>query len=139
MQYQGDIYRQQPQALVAWQKNGDTLTSLKANKSQLEACRGYMADLAYDPELQLLAVTSPRGNRLTVWDLDSLQYCYSIDIAGASGIQFLKQQKVFLVSTAKGQLIQIQATKDAADTSFIALNDAIKWDNHFMLNPQKHA
>lgn len=135
MQYQGDIYRQQPQALVAWQSKNGELVPFNVANDIIESCHGYMADLAYDPELQLLAATSPRGNCLMVWDITTQRYCYAVDVLEVSGIQFSKQQKVFLVSTAEGQLLSIRAMRDRAQISVVAQYEMIKWDNHLVLGP----
>lgn len=133
-QYQGNLYRKQPKDLVAWQRKEGPLTPLKVTQQSLEPCKGYMADLAFDPRQQLLAVTTPRGNRITVWDIKRRSYLYAAEIPEVSGIQFLKEQGVFLVSNAKGQFLSVELRRERAQIMEVASFDRVKWDNHFILS-----
>ena len=131
-QFKGDIYRQKPQTLAAWQHYDGPLNALEIAGADLEHCRGYMADLAYDPQRQLLAVTSPRGNRVTFWDVKTRRYLYSIEVPEVSAIQFLSQRQQFLASSAKGQLLEIRATKEMAKISTNVTFANVQWDNHLI-------
>ncbi|PIE00169.1 MAG: twin-arginine translocation pathway signal [Thiothrix nivea] len=134
MQYQGDIYRHQPQTLVAWQQHGGELKALQIAESQISTLRGYMADLAYADDSGVLAVTSPRGNRISFWDVAALEFISALEITEPSGIQYLAQQQAFLVSAADGSLYRIPAHPDrfSAVTTLLQAEDML-WDNHMYL------
>lgn len=132
-QFKGDIYRYKPHTLVAWQNYAGPLEALKIADVDLEWCRGYMADLAFDPKLQLLAVTSPRGNIVTFWDVKTQRYLYSVNVPEVSAIQYLSEQQRFLVSSATGLLLEIRATHDDAQISVSKSFANLQWDNHLII------
>ena len=129
-QYQGDIYRKQPQTLVAWQASGGELDALTIAPEQIGGFRGYMADLAYADEAGVLAVTAPRGNRVTFWDVDSLRFISALELPEPSGIQYLAEQQVFVVSGAQGALYQVGVSGAAEQVAVLHQPEDTVWDNH---------
>ncbi|CAA6803530.1 MAG: Twin-arginine translocation pathway signal, partial [uncultured Thiotrichaceae bacterium] len=122
----------QPQALVAWQFGGGELKSLIAEQETIAGCRGYMADLAYAEEAGLLAVTSPRGNRVTFWDVGTLAFVSALELPEPSGIEYLAAQNAFVVSGAKGGVYQIAVEAELQLTTLHQLEHT-QWDNHLLL------
>lgn len=129
-QYQGDIYRQQPQTLVAWQSSGGELKPLTIAPEQIGDFRGYMADLAYADEAGVLAATSSRGNRVTFWDVNTLKFISAQELPEPSGIQYLAEQQVFVVSGAKGALYQVGVPGSAEQVAMLYQPEDTVWDNH---------
>lgn len=131
-QYQGDIYRRQPQTLVAWQPFGGELQSLAVAPQDISGCRGYMADLAYADAAGLLAVTSPRGNRVTFWDVGAMAFVSALAVPEPSGVEYLAAESAFVVSSAKGGVYQIKVGQALQLTTVHQLKHT-QWDNHLLL------
>lgn len=131
LQYQGKLYRKQPQALVAWQRAGSTLKPLTIDETSIRAFSGYMADLAYDAKRHLLAVTSPRGNHITFWNTKNLGFIHAQALPEPSGIVFDDVTSTFVVSSAKGGFYRL--TGEATDQAETLKEFAdLQWDNHMV-------
>ena len=133
LQYEGDLYRQQPASLVAWQHHGKDLQLLTIDAKAIMAFNGYMADLAYDPQQQLLAVTSPRGNHVTFWDIAQQQFLSAQPLAEPSGIAFMPDQQRFLVTGATGEIHTFQPNAAGLQATSLATSPQLLWDNHLVL------
>lgn len=133
LQYEGNLYRQQPESLVAWQTHGGELELLQISQQDIPAFSGYMADLAFDPHNQVLAVTSPRGNHVTFWDIASREFLHAVALPEPSGIAFLSQQQAFLVSDATGSLHTIKSTNGPVTASQLHKFTNTIWDNHMVV------
>lgn len=133
-QWQGNLYRQQPQALVAWQAKDQALQAFHTPPGAIKSMQGYMADLAYDPQNHVLAVTSPRGNQITFWDTDTQQFLQAVALPEPSGIAFMPEQEQFLVSSAQGGIYTFSASR----TNFVAnplhQYQDLMWDNHLVIS-----
>ena len=132
-QYQGDTYREQPQTLVAWQPYGKELQEIAIPAPLTQSIRGYMADIAFDDQNQVLAVTAPRGNRLTLWDTRESKLLQEIELAQPSGIQYVAAQQRFIVSTAKGSLLTIKLDKGQVHVDTLYSDPNTTWDNHLVI------
>lgn len=131
LQYQGKLYRQQPKALVAWQKAGQDLKALDIDSMAIRAFSGYMADLAYDTSRNLLAVTSPRGNHITFWDTKSSRFIHAQALPEPSGIVFDTSTREFIVSSAKGGVYRLSG-KVNDEIQTIQFDANLQWDNHMI-------
>lgn len=132
-QYQGDIYRRQPQTLVAWQPFGGELKPLSIDDDKIGDFRGYMADLAYADDAGVLAATSSRGNRVTFWDVTSLEFISALELPEPSGIQYLADKQIFVVSCAKGLLYQVSMSGEVRSAAVLYQSESTVWDNHLLL------
>ena len=132
LQYEGNLYRQQPQSLVAWQVKDQALQLLPIPPQILPSFQGYMADLAYDAEQDMLAVTSPRGRYIAFWQPQTAQFLARYSLNEPSGIAFNQQQQRFIVSDANGS---IHAFKYQAHQWHASLLCKLQpqWDNHLSL------
>jgi hypothetical protein len=132
-QYQGDTYQQQPQTLVAWQPYGKALQEITIPQPLTQSIRGYMADIAYDEKNQILAVTAPRGNRITFWDTQRSLLIKEIELPQPSGIQYLVGRQQFIVSSAKGGLFSVSLTNSTPIISTLYTDNNTAWDNHLVI------
>jgi hypothetical protein len=132
-QYQGNLYKKQPQTLVAWQVNGGELTTLSINRAAIKPLKGYMADLAFDSRQQLLAVTSPRGNQITFWDIAESRFLHALELPEPSGIVYQPEAGRFVVSSAKGGVYSVTTTRTNSLANPIHEYKSVMWDNHMLL------
>ncbi len=133
LQYEGDLYRQQPASLVAWQPHGGELQLLDISAADVALFNGYMADLAYDPQQQILAVSSPRGNHTSFWSTRERRFLHAHSLPEPSGIAFLPQQQQFLVSDATGGIHRFPSTLQPAPASLLHQFPDKRWDNHLVI------
>lgn len=92
-----------------------------------------MADIAFDEKNQVLAVTAPRGNLLTLWDIKSSKLLREIKLPEASGVQYLASQERFIVSSAKGDLFSVKLSDSQATVETLFTDKNTAWDNHLMI------
>ena len=133
LQYEGDLYQRQPQSLVAWQTHGKDLQLLGIKPTAIQPFNGYMADLAYDPHQKILAVTSPRGNHITFWNIETQTFLSASSLTEPSGIQFMPNTETFLVSGATGELHTVTASPTEISATKLQYMSATLWDNHLVL------
>lgn len=133
LQYEGNLYRRQPESLVAWQPAGGELRLLAIEPQALRAFSGYMADLAFDPSNGVLAVTSPRGNHVSFWDVNNAEFTHAVALPEPSGIAFLPEQGAFLVSDATGGVHTFDSTSKQAAASPLHHFPGTIWDNHLVV------
>jgi hypothetical protein len=134
LQYEGDLYRQQPASLVAWQDKGGDLQLLDISPADVALFNGYMADLAYDPRQQILAVSSPRGNHTSFWSTRERRFLHAHPLPEPSGVSFLADQQQFLVSDATGGIHTFASTYQPASASLLHHYPDTLWDNHVVLS-----
>lgn len=132
-QYQGDTYREQPHTLVAWQPYGKALQEIAIPAPLTQSIRGYMADIAFDEQNQVLAVTAPRGNRLTLWDIEASKLVQEVELSEPSGVQYLAGKQQFIVSGAKGDLTAVQLRHGRVTTQTLFTDADTAWDNHLVI------
>lgn len=133
LQYEGNLYRKQPASLVAWQVHGKELELLNIKAQAITPFNGYMADLAYDPQQDILAVTSPRGNHVTFWSVRKQQFLHATPLPEPSGIAFLPEQGAFLVSDATGNIHTLSSNLQQASASLLYQFPDQRWDNHLVI------
>lgn len=133
LQYEGDLYRNQPASLVAWQEKGGDLQLLDISPADVARFNGYMADLAYDPEQHILAVSSPRGNHTSFWSTRERRFLHAHPLPEPSGVAFLAEQGKFLVSDATGGIHTFPSTPQPASASLLHQFPDKHWDNHLVL------
>jgi len=132
-QYQGDTYREQPHTLVAWQPYGKALQEIAIPAPLTQSIRGYMADIAFDEQNQVLAVTAPRGNRLTLWDIEASKLVQEVELSEPSGVQYLAGKQQFIVSGAKGDLTAVHLRHSRVTTQTLFTDTDTAWDNHLVI------
>jgi len=129
LQFQGNLYQRQPRSLVAWQAAGGDLSLLPMTDA-VPTFKGYMADLAFDAEQRILAVSSPRGRQVGFWDTQERRFLYAHGLPEPSGISFLLQQQAFLVSDAQGGVHTLRAQAEHVQQHTLYQKNTQQWDNH---------
>ncbi|WP_300298027.1 DUF1513 domain-containing protein [Ferrovibrio sp.] len=130
MQYEGPETDQVP--LVAWHGGPEERTGLRflpIPPEQRAGLRQYCGSAAMDDGGRLLAVTSPRGNRMVLWDMDQQHYLAAAGMSDVCGVAAQADSAGFLVSNGLGRIASWQhGLKVAALQS----STGWKWDNHML-------
>lgn len=130
LQYEGNLYKQQPSSLVAWQPAGGELQLLKIAPNQIAQLRGYLADIVYDPQQELLVAATPRGHCVSIWSTATQSFIQALPLAEASGVSLGSKAGSFLVSNSQGGLYQLQTATAQANLTELKLFPELIWDNH---------
>lgn len=133
LQYEGNLYKQQPSSLVAWQKAGGELNLLKIAPQEVAQLRGYLADIVYDPNQELLVSATPRGHCVSIWSTTTQRFVQALPLVEASGISLGVEAGSFLVSTSQGHLYRLQTTANQARLTELKHFPELAWDNHLIL------
>lgn len=129
MQYEGPAT--DPVPLVALHDApGGTgrLDYLPMPEDQRAAMRQYCGSAAMDDSGRYLAVSSPRGNRVLVWDMDRLSLVQIGEARDVCGIA-AQAEASFLVSNGLGRMYRLG---DDRRMAAVAEAGQLQWDNHMV-------
>lgn len=136
MQVQRDaLSDSEPRPLVAIQRPGEALRALEDGRELGTAMEDYAGAVAVDGTSRVAAVTSPRGNVVAFWDLDSGALRGAQPFDNVSGIALSADGATFVLSGSGGQVRHIDPV------SLEELPDArsrfgdVLWDNHLVALP----
>ena len=124
MQYQGA--RQHRFPLIGFHRQGQsTLQLTKTPSTLLSAMKNYCGSVCRDPSGQYFAVSSPRGNLMTLWN-DQGDFIASKKLNDGCGIAVGKVKNSFYLSSGNGEIHYKTTQQDA----LINLFEDYHWDNH---------
>lgn len=130
MQYEGP--ETDPVPLVAVHDapaGADRLDYLPMPEDQRVAMRQYCGSATMDGSGRYLAVSSPRGNRVLVWDMERLALIRVGEARDVCGIA-AQADAGFLVSNGLGRMYRLG---DDGHMAVVAEAGRLQWDNHMVL------
>ncbi len=104
------------------------LVWLHAPEAERRAMRQYCGSVAFDRGGRRLAVSCPRGNRITLWDPRQRRFQGAVDIADGCGIAPAGSGSDFVVSNGFGELFRLPENGDPQRLAA----DGGHWDNHLI-------
>jgi len=111
--------------LAGHHKRGEEMTLLEGGTEAVEAMQGYIGSIAYSGDDRMIAVTSPRGGLVHLYDAKNGSLEEKIELNDASGIS--SREGGFIVTAGTGY---IRCTNDLREKRSVLLN--FKWDNHLV-------
>ena len=102
MQYEGPAHDRVP--LVALQRGGGPLHLLQGPGSVLRAMKNYCGSVCFDPAGGTIAVSAPRGNLVTFWDVGTGRYLSSATVADGCGVAPGARAGEFLASSGLARI-----------------------------------
>lgn len=136
-QYQGPSYDRKNVLLLI---SGGHMNYLPCDGKVMMNINNYLGSVAFDISGRWLSASSPRGNRVVVWQLvqgfKPIHYD-TLSITDACGLSANDERGGFIISTGMGHLYHYEATTKQLkpmdlDTRF---TKPFSWDNHLMLRP----
>lgn len=127
MQYEGDKRDKVP--LVGLHDGGERIRLLEAPGEVQERMRLYSGSVAYDSSGDFLAVSSPRGSLITLWDGRNGAFLGSRAAVDGSGVARAGAPGAFLIASGDGALTRIDALSGARE-ALRAPDPDLRWDNH---------
>lgn len=125
MQYQGSRRHRVP--LIGFHKGESELQLADIPKALLPKMKNYCGSVAADASGQTFAVSSPRGNLMTLWDHRGT-FIESYTLADGCGIATGKTNNSFFFSNGAGDLHQLSSNQN----TLISHNNSYRWDNHLI-------
>lgn len=134
-QDQEDFNPQNP--LVGFHRQGSPIQTHTASEGIQIQMHGYCASIATDSSGRWFAVTSPRGNLITLWDAeaqDKSQFCArTVRLGDCSGVAATGRTAEFIVSSGRGKMLRVDAQTGMVKLSDSRVqNQSIAWDNHLI-------
>ncbi len=132
LQYQGNAYQATPESLVAWLTPAGNFGLMESNPTAIQAMHGYMGDIAWHQQSNVLAVSSPKGNQVTFWNPEQQCNTWNLEVTQACGTA--STQSGFIVSTQTGALLHVKpGHTPVTPQQLLASNNSFAWDNHAQL------
>lgn len=126
-QYKG---KKQMPKLVGLQRGEGEIEMLDIDDDTLWSLKNYTASVRIGAN-GIAAVTCPRGNSLTLWDLRQKKFLKSIEIEDVGGVEVAENGKYFIVSANVGELYQINTSSLQIQPLGQVWQNA-KWTNHMV-------
>ncbi len=132
MQYEGPRGDLVP--LVALHRPGAPedapLPALEAAPGAWRAMKQYCGSVCFDSGGRLLAVSAPRGNLVTFWDVAAGVHLSSVRVNDGSGVAPGERPGEFLASSGHGGVAVIDAWSGKTTPLDGAFVETGRWDNH---------
>ena len=124
LQYQGAATDEVPLAIS--HHGEDQLSLLKANTDTWRNMKQYTASVCINSNRNTVAITCPKADLLTFWQLDSNEYITSHKLKDGAGATLVADD--FVVSTGRGRVISQQ--DPLIPGQIVADFKSLRWDNH---------
>jgi hypothetical protein len=131
MQYQGERTDHVP--LVASHKRGQALSPIWAPEQTNYAMKHYCGSVRYDHSGKIAAISSPKGNLVTFWDIDKHAFITSISCKDGCGLASAGNQ-AFFISNGRGDIYNYQVQSRTLKQVSSGLGLKLSWDNHLALS-----
>ena len=133
MQYEGSTHDRVP--LVALQRGEGPLRLLNGPPSVIRAMKNYCGSVCFDPGGGAIAVSAPRGNLVTFWDVGTGRYLSSAKVSDGCGVAPGAGPGEFLASSGLGGVVAIGARSGTTRPLNVGGLEAARWDNHLVAAP----
>lgn len=127
MQYQGNKLDNVP--LVAVHKRGQPLKTLWAPEHINRGMKQYCGSVCFNQSGSIFAITSPRGNLLTLWDAIDGEYITQFRCADVCGVSQFGQHG-FSFSNGLGKLYTFDMNSSLLKLVQKENHHQLSWDNH---------
>ncbi|MDO6562329.1 DUF1513 domain-containing protein [Amphritea sp. 1_MG-2023] len=126
LQYQGDIGHNPP--LVAVHQPHQPLQLLQAPEPINMAMKGYCGSARYDHSGRFAAISAPRGDLISFWDIQEQQFISSIKSRDGCGLTATANTAEFIISAGTGRCLKHNIQTGKTQRMPQTLKTA--WDNH---------
>ena len=125
LQYQGDKTDNVP--LIALHRRGKEIQMLWAPEYVNRRLKNYCGSVCFNQSGNIFAVSSPRGNTVTLWDTKNAEFISNLDCSDVCGIS-QSTNNGFIFSNGLGKLYQFNFKQPVL--KLMSQNSTFAWDNH---------
>lgn len=122
----------EPRPLVAVHPPGRGLQVLEDGLEFGTAMQDYAASVAVDDHSRVAAVTSPRGNLVAFWNIDTGRLVGHLGVDDVSGVTVSRDRRLFVLSGSGGQVRLVDADPLVEVREARERFSDIRWDNHMI-------
>ena len=134
-QYQGEA--EDLPLLAGMISSGGQIALLPTPDDELAALENYIGSVAVDRDGEILAATSPHGNRIAFWNIRSREFIGSRRMADVCGIAAGPDAREFVVSSGNEGCAEVilsgRETSASIESSQISNLAPQVWDNHLVM------
>ncbi|WP_036190731.1 DUF1513 domain-containing protein [Marinobacterium lacunae] len=132
LQYQGEATDDKP--LVALHRRGEALLLLRAPADINRQMAQYCGSARFDSSGRIAAVSAPRGNLITFWDVAENRFLTSLRTADGCGLAATDEPEVFIASSGRGRCYTLYPRDDYREPLLLPPQlSSLAWDNHMAL------
>jgi hypothetical protein len=129
MQYEGDPLDTQP--LVALHRRGQELQPLSAPEAINRQMTQYCGSVRIDRSGKIAAISAPRGNLISFWDIDQATYLSSLELRDGCGLAATATPGEFIASSGSGGVYWLYPREGVRERLIQDMRlDRLAWDNH---------
>lgn len=96
----------------------------------IASMKDYVGNVVVHPETRVAGFTSPRGDLVGFWHIDTGEYQGFHRLNDVCGITVSHDQNWFIITNSFGELRHLNAHTLKEDTSKRFINRELQWDNH---------
>ncbi|WP_432698659.1 DUF1513 domain-containing protein [Marinobacterium sp. YM272] len=134
LQYQGDLADDKP--LVAVHRRGEALKLLRAPEQINRQMAQYCGSARFDSSGRIAAVSAPRGDLVTFWDMQNDSFLTSMRTTDGCGLVATPEAGSFIASTGRGRCYALYPLDDYREPLMLPPQlSSLAWDNHMALKP----
>jgi hypothetical protein len=132
LQYQGDESDDKP--LVAVHRRGEAIKLMSAPPAINREMAHYCGSARFDRSGHVAAVSAPRGDLITFWDIKEDRFLTSLTASDGCGLAATTEDGCFIASTGRGRCYALYPLEDYREPLMLPpmLSD-LAWDNHLAL------
>lgn len=106
---------------------------LKKPRNLIHKMNDYMGSVAINQKTRTAGFTSPRGDVVAFWDIDTQEPKGHYLLRDVSGITVANNQKDFVITNSFGQMRFLDAATLNEDKTKRITHEEMRWDNHLIL------
>ncbi|WP_104005364.1 DUF1513 domain-containing protein [Marinobacterium lutimaris] len=132
LQYQGDL--DDDKALVALHRRGQQIKLLRAPDAVNREMTQYCGSARFDNSGRIAAVSAPRGNLITFWDMETDSFLTSMRATDGCGLAATSEDASFIASTGRGNCYALYPLEDYREAMMLPPGlSSLAWDNHMAI------
>lgn len=130
MQYQGE--RRRLPDLVGVHQQGNALKTLRAPEQIQSRMKNYCGSICLDSTGTVAAISSPRGDLVTLWSVNHYSYLGHVNVKDGCGVAAGDSPGEFILSSGLGSVVRyVFSAQDKGKPQSIPSSD-LRWDNHLL-------
>ncbi|MCK5897157.1 MAG: DUF1513 domain-containing protein [Cocleimonas sp.] len=106
---------------------------LEKPENLIHKMKDYMGSVAINQQTRTAGFTSPRGNVVAFWDIDTQQFKGYHELRDVCGIALANNKKDFVISNSFGQLRYLNGSTLKEDKTQRIMQGNLRWDNHLIM------
>lgn len=122
-------------ALCALHRQGQAVQALPAPEELYQNLNDYVGSVAINEQSRMVGFSSPRGNLVAFWHLDTKKLAGYYSLHDVCGLAVSQDEKYFVLSNSSGRIRYLDAGTLLENTALRQHFANSRWDNHMITMP----